>query len=409
MHTPTTTSIVTYQPDVNLTTDQRHIRHYDLSWMKYMSIHHAITSFEDQTKSLRGARTKSRHTWLAYARGLFIFLRFGHQLATGQEITFPRVSIKEIDSFFDAIRQRPNDTFIAHPLPNADLLNKFIAAITATGTGPSTINHKYMAPVRKYLTALTAQEPNLRHFASIEDYMQFVEWRESIRRALEIRVKDTSRSEYSALWSYGVRLKPDQVTSLLRQIDRSTLAGLRNYALMLVAFSTGFRVAELTRITLSSILHEGTAILIKVEGKRGNMDPVPISAQVQQAIMDYVDAYNNRLEDHADPRRITDHTPLWCGILCNDQLPEASNPSAGSLATRSIGDIIKRLVKQILGITFSAHDTRRTCAYIAFKCSMSLENIRRLLRHANVGITAKYIGVEPDYSGSTLSNYITLG
>lgn len=409
MHTPTTTSIVVSQPEFNLTTDQRHIRNYDLSWMKYLNIHHAITSFEDQTKSLRGARTESRHTWLAYARGVFTFLRFGHQLATGQEVTFPRVSIKEIDSFFHAIRHSPNDTFIVHPLPNADLLNKFIAAITATGTGPPTINQKYMAPVRKYMKALISQEPNLRHFASIEDYMQLVEWRESIRRALDIRVKDTSRTEYSPLWSQGTRLKPDQVTSLLRQIDRSTLAGLRNYALMLTAFSTGFRVAELTRITLSSIIEEGASILIKVEGKRGNMDPVPISTQVQQSIMDYINAYNARLDDQADPRRITDDTPIWCGILSNDQLPEASNPAAGSMVSRSIGDIIKRLVKNILGITFSAHDTRRTCAYIAYKCSMSLENIRRLLRHANIGITAKYIGVEPDYSGSTLSNYITLG
>lgn len=110
------------------------------------------------------------------------------------------------------------------------------------GLSSSTINNKYRPPIRKYLSALADQEIDLRQFKRVEEYMQMVEWRETIRRGGKIkRVKSETTTNQSALYATGTRLTPQQVNAVLRACDRRTLAGKRDYALLLLAFSSGLR------------------------------------------------------------------------------------------------------------------------------------------------------------------------
>jgi integrase len=381
-----------------------HTRQVDLRWLDFWNLPRALVATQDEIMQLDGARTDERHTWRAYGHALLRFLLWGRARAAGLDPVQPSMSTDQIDDFFQ--RLRTEQPPIVHPLPSPDLMRAFIAHLLDDGLKPNTINQKYLAPIRKYLRALVAQEFDVTRFDSLPAYIQAQEWRESIRTALTVKAKAVKTTHQSPLFSVGTRLTPQQVNGLLWTIDRATLRGLRDYALILTAISSGLRIAELRRITLDSIRPEGDGYLIRVRGKRGNMDPVPVSDRVYKAIMAYVYEYNRRSD-----QPITQDSPIWCGILTNDELPDAaSNPIAGPIqSANSLARIIISRVKGTLGIPFSAHDTRRTCAYLAYKNGMSLSNIRQLLRHADISTTARYIGVEPDYAGFTLATYVAIG
>lgn len=218
---------------------------------------------------------------------------------------------------------------------------------------------------------------------------------------------------------HGTRLTKRQVNKLLGidSIDRQTLHGKRDYALLVTAFNTGLRLAELQRITLASITeHEDDLYIVTVRGKRNNHDPVTIADIAVDAINDYVEAYNTGLTDD-DPRRITDHTPLWqsltrsgnylpldhrTGTNRRTKQPTFYSPCVG-MSISGISGLIKNRAK------IAPHDIRRTFAYLAFKAKMPIADISRQMRHSSIAVTEVYIGGEPDYHASNLATYLTLG
>jgi site-specific recombinase XerD len=200
---------------------------------------------------------------------------------------------------------------------------------------------------------------------------------------------------------------------VLRGINRSTRSGLRDYALLHVAFTSGLRLAELQRITLNSIQPSGDVYLITVRGKRSNVDPVPVSARAFADIMAWVDAYNAELPAD-DPRRIAGDLPIWQPLLHGDNYAwvgvNGFKPSRG-MSAQGLRDIIERTTRAALGDQFAlaAHDTRRTAAAIAYDAGMPLPSIQKLLRHKDAAVTLRYIGQKPDYDQSTLANYVSIG
>lgn len=405
-----TTSITVIQPDESTLNPTSALPAYDLTWCDYFDIRRAIVATQDSIMQLDGANTEEAHTWKSYSHALYRFFVWGMQTAMQQQPSFDGADAQTVDNFFTAVRHT-TDQIVFHPLPNSDLLNGFIAYLRNEPGNPKTngtINQKYLAPLRRYFKSLYTQEADVRRFTSMAEYIQYSEWRQSIRNTEDVKVKAPRKSHESALWSQGIRLTANQVNAVLRGIDRDTLSGKRDYALLLLAFSSGLRIAEIRRVSLASIRAEGNGYLITVTGKRGNTDPVPVSAGVYTAILEYVYAYNAEV-DPTDPRHIDQQRPIWRPIANDANTRRAF--AGDALSISSLSATIKKRVSSTLDnmTAFAAHDTRRTTAYLAYKSGMHLSNISRLLRHADISTTAKYIGVEPDYSGFNLSEYVSLG
>lgn len=351
-------------------------RDYNMAWMQYFSIPMALDRVEAHVAGLPGHRTEG-HTMTAYKQKLGEFLRYAAAL----------------------VDEQPP----AHPLPNPALIEGFIAHLSARGLSARTING-YLNPLRHYLRALADQD--MPTDVTLETYIHLTEWRETIRRAADVKHKaKTKRTHLAPMWSEGIRLDIDRVNATLRQIDRRTLAGKRDYALLLLAFSSGLRIAELARVTRDDFTTQGDQWIATVRGKYNNYDPVPVSAAIVAAIDEWITAYNAAVGDGAGYHPINGTSSLWRHILRDD----APKTGSADFSTRSLSRIIGERTERATNQRLAAHDTRRTCAYLAYKAGMSLENIRGLLRHSSIAITAVYIGTEPDYSGSTLANYITLG
>jgi len=345
-------------------------------WLNYFNRRAALASVYAHVAALPSSRTQEQHTAKVYRAGLEYFM-----------------------------------AWIGDELPSAEALSAFIAHLVQRDLKSSTISSKYLAPVRHYLKRLADQmRPGLT--GAERDFVS--DCRDFIRQAAALPTpRAETISNIAPLWRPEFkRLGVTQVNSVLRQIDRTSLAGLRDYALLHLAFSTGLRLAEMQRITPNAIQPTGDGgYLITVRGKRCNIDPVPISAQAFADLTAWKNAYNADL-DPADPRRIQGDVPLWQPLHRNKfyfALGRA-DPCKG-LSTQAIRDLIAKRSRDALGDQWvlAPHDTRRTAAAIAYDAGMPLPDIQSLLRHKDASVTLHYIGTKPDFHKRALSTYVQFG
>jgi integrase len=344
------------------------------AWLNYFDRAAALESVSAHIASLPSNRTDEKYTLKVYGAGLQYFFNW-----------------------------------IGDELPTPDKLRGYIAHLIDKDLKSTTISSKYLAPVRLYLKRLADQLiPGLKGDTrgDVED------WREQIRQAAALPTpKPQTSTNVAPLWDTRfTRLTLPQVNAVLRQIDRSTLAGLRDYGLLHISISTGLRLAEIARICPASISAIGDAYLITVRGKRSNSDPVPISADAYADLVTYIDAFNAPLPAD-DPRRIVGDIPVWQPLHANKYhfAIGHKNPCKG-LAHSTIRDLIAKHTG-ILGEAFTCapHDLRRTAAAIAYDSGMPLTDIQSLLRHKDASVTLHYVGTKPDFHKRSLSTYVNFG
>ncbi|QPC81084.1 site-specific integrase [Phototrophicus methaneseepsis] len=370
----------------------------DTRYLNYFNLDRAIADVFAHIDQLPSSQTPEKHTRRVYESGL------------------------------DYWRQWSGDV-----LPTANLMKRYIAHLRERGLKSSTISSRYMSPLRLLLNALATQPIDTEQLVeqvvvspgtSEAEFMKKMQarmmvvnqlrnyisdCREHIEAARAIKPpRNETTSNVSPLWQHGKRLTIDQVNAVLRQMDRASIIGKRNYAIMRLAFESALRVAEIRRITLDSITQEGDIWLITVRGKRNNIDPVSVSPACIDAIYDFVDAFNDALPADS-PRRIAGDMPIWQPIGNWSDIADGDyNTSA--IDTSGIRRIIRVSTERVCGKGhgLAAHDTRRTAAAVAYNAGMPIAAISTMLRHKSSDVTMRYIGKAPDHESSTLANYVNI-
>lgn len=344
-----------------------------LNWLDHFDVERAVESVAKHVASLPSSRTPEQSTRKVYEHGL----RYLVDWLDGQ-------------------------------MPTLDTMQGFVSHLTLKGLSAKTINAGYLASARHFLRALANQmEPGLTGIT--REFVADCEMQ--IRRAADIKPAKKDVTSYVApLWNEKFkRLTAPQMNTVLEGINRTSLAGLRDFALLRIGLSTGLRLAELARISLASIRQTGDdAYLLSVRGKRNNFDPVPIDLEAYRALLRWIMAFNRVLPVN-DVRRIVDTTPVWQPLTKYGAPPRASSytPSKG-LSHQGLRDIIGNRTQRALGKGWrlAPHDLRRTFAALAYGSGMSLLDIQMAMRHREVGTTAGYIGQAPDYASRTLANRV---
>ncbi len=344
----------------------------DAAWTDYFRLADALAGFEAHLSALPSDRTPEQHTRKGYMAGLKAFLDFA-----------------------------------GSRLPTEDLMRLYVKGLLKR-VQPTTLASKYLAPVRIYLRILARQRiPGLTGAA--RDFV--ADCREELQRAAEIKAPATGYTTHEGALGRKdfVRLTVDQVNAVFAAIDRTRRAGLRDTALLYVFLTTGLRLAEVARITLRSIEpHEGL-YLVRVRGKRNNIDPVPLAPDVYAHVLAWVEAFQRGLVKD-DLRHINGDVPVWQPLSrTGGSLSVGANhynPLIG-MSHQAIRDVVARRTR-ILGeiYTCSVHDLRRTAAAIAASNGMDIIDISAMLRHANIATTARYIGKSRDYARQSLPTYV---
>jgi len=362
----------------------------DTTWLNYWKPGEAYRDFFADLANMPSSKTPERHTMRVYSGGL--------------------------DYFFKC--------YGTNTLPTKSVVNRYITHLRHEkewrgnkGLSVATIGSKYLAPLRKYVDFLASQHIQTRVDGSPltnQDRNYIMDAREQMRAAINVKTpKDENTSNLAPLYQHGERLTVGQIQQLYDTCDVNTLAGLRDFAILYTGFTTGMRIAELRRMTLSKIKKADACYLIHVRRKRGNRDPIPLDHHGYQIITAYVHRYNNTLSLD-DPRRITVDAPLWQAIQHNDTAFPLNYQGRAmhttGMSASAIRYVLKKRARQANTGSlsdfpeFAPHDMRRSAASIAHQNGMPIPEIQALLGHKNGGVTLNYIGKPPQPEKSLITN-----
>ena len=171
-------------------------------------------------------------------------------------------------------------------------------------------------------------------------------------------------------------LTKKQVSKLLKSIDRSTLKGKRDYAMLSLMVTTGLRTVSIINANVEDIRAAGdaTALYYKGKGHQEKATYVKLAEPVEEAIRDYLKA-----RGRADGKE-----PLITST--------AHRNNGGRMTTRSISRVAKESLIDI-GLDsdrLTAHSFRHTAATLNLLNGGTVEETQQLLDHKNINTTLIY-------------------
>lgn len=250
-------------------------------------------------------------------------------------------------------------------------MKKFCTWLTANP--PERMDHGTLVKYRNYL--LEQKLSSLTVNSYISAVRSFFAWAEV--SGVYVNVASKLKGQRKAKGFLKDALNSEQVWQLLSSIDRGSIIGLRDHAMINLLVRSGLRTMETAQLLVKDVRsHSGTTILL-VKGKNRSTkdDFVVLTPGALAPIQDYLRARGDVEEDE----------PLFAS--------HSDRNSGGKLSTRTIRDIVKSRLRDI-GIDdkrISAHSLRHTCISLAIQGGASLLEAQQMARHSSSNTTMIYV------------------
>jgi len=212
--------------------------------------------------------------------------------------------------------------------------------------------------------------------AAVKSFMRFIEHRvpsalDQVRRVIAIPVKKTD----VRLVNY---LTQSEIQALLDAPDATTRAGIRDRAMLHVAFAGGLRVSELVGLRMENLSFE-PRLIIHVRGKGRRERILPLWKETRSAVRS------------------------WLAIREKAVVPEVFLNSCGKQITRSGFTYILqkhvttaiRMCPSLAKKHVSPHVLRHTCAMIILQATCDIRKVSLWLGHASLQSTEVYTQADP--------------
>jgi integrase len=187
---------------------------------------------------------------------------------------------------------------------------------------------------------------------------------------------DTLRRRRVQPYRAARALDTDVVRRGLNAIDRATLAGARDYALLSVAIVTGRRVSELAGLRMGDVetTDHGRLRLTwrRTKGDETHVDLLP--PRISAALRDYLDLVYDVWEQEPPPA----DAAVWASV--------SHHHGGGPISSQAIADICQRHLK-----TSKVHRLRHTFAYTMEQHGAKISEIQRKLGHKSIATTSLYL------------------
>lgn len=174
-------------------------------------------------------------------------------------------------------------------------------------------------------------------------------------------------------------LTADQIKAVLQGIDRTTLAGKRDYAIIALMTTAGLRDIEVSRANIEDMRPAGENMVLYIQGKGRDekAECVTIPAEVERAIREYLNAKET---DLLEPQE----APLFSS--------ESNNNKGQRLTTRSISGIVKWHFAEagLKSIRLTAHSLRHTAITLSLLAGRTAQETQTFARHADISTTMIY-------------------
>lgn len=167
-------------------------------------------------------------------------------------------------------------------------------------------------------------------------------------------------------------LSRKDVEALVNSCDRSTAAGLRDYAMLMLLARLGLRSIEVSRLELSDI--DWRAGEIRIRGKARRTDRMPLPVEVGDALSTYMIEGRRRTQDR--------HVFLTLRAPIR------------SVRADLLGDVVGRACVRAGLPAVGAHRLRHALATALLSDGVPLLDISAVLRHQDLATTALYAKVD---------------
>ena len=171
-----------------------------------------------------------------------------------------------------------------------------------------------------------------------------------------------------------VGITPEDAEKLLRACNRATVTGARDFAALLLLFSTGLRATELTGLLVADVNWEQRLITVR-KGKGGKFRVVPLGVKVERALEKYL-AHKGR--------------PESAHLFLNNR--------GEPLNYRALASTLTRLERRA-GVHCNAHLWRHGAAVQYLRSGGRLETLKTMLGHTTLAMSLHYAAI----AGSDLS------
>jgi integrase/recombinase XerD len=235
----------------------------------------------------------------------------------------------------------------------------------------------------------SARTRNAR-LAAIHSFFRFLEYRvpsclEQARQVGAIPMKKTDQALIR-------HLNRDEIRALLDAPDPSSTSGLRDRAMLHLAFAAGLRVSELVGLRLDQI-EQGTAPCVHVMGKGRRERILPLWKETATTVA------------------------VWLKARVPHRDPELFLSAAGRALTRSGFEYIlakhvavaARSQPSIAGKRVTPHVLRHSCAMHTLQATRDIRKVALWLGHASLQSTETYLRADPTEKLEALASMAPLG
>lgn len=249
-------------------------------------------------------------------------------------------------------------------------IKHYIAFICKTGENPT--KTQAVSDYKSYLVEQGYKTSTINSYlTTVKAFYRFLE-EEGACKNVATRVKklrDDSNFKKDCLTT-------EQVKRILNNMDRTTLKGKRDFALMSLLVCTGLRTIEVVRANVADIRNNGTQVVLYVQGK-GHTEKdnfVVLPENVQIALSEYL----------AERKGVTPESPLFERV--------GNRAHNKPLHVKSVSRLVKTIFKEngLVSDRLTAHSTRHTACTLALLSGASLQEVQGMARHKNINTTLIY-------------------
>lgn len=251
-------------------------------------------------------------------------------------------------------------------------LRAFLAWMQAEELTPAALTRSHMIAYQAELLAGYARATAARMIAAARSMLG--EWSATTGRANPALGLKSIRL---ANESTHVALSKPRARQLLHTIDRTTLIGKRDYALVLLLVRTGIRRAEAAALRVGDLRQmDGHRVAIIQHGKEDKRRIVKLLPDVFKAIGAYMEAAD-RLQAGAEE-------PLFV------QIRRGGHVQREGLGTKGIECIVKALATAIGETGLTPHGLRATYITLTLASGAPLQMVQYSAGHAKSETTERY-------------------
>lgn len=163
-----------------------------------------------------------------------------------------------------------------------------------------------------------------------------------------------------------------EVQRLLDSVDRSSDAGIRDFAIMLLVARLGLRSIEVARLELRDVDWRAGELVVRGKGRR--QDRLPLPAEVGEALVAYLSGGRNPAGA--------------CRLFLTCRAPR------GPIRADLVGDVVERTCLRAGLPHAGPHRLRHALAGELLRQGAALVAISQVLRHQDLATTALYAKVD---------------